>query len=256
MRVLLALLLLTVAGWGAVAKLYLKDGTYHLVREWKREGDRIKFYSTERSDWEEIPVSLVDIRKSEAEIAETKAVLSNQAKILSDEDKALHAEQQQILKIPQDPGVYTLTDAGQLTVLKLAEIKVHNSKGRNLLKLAVPGPIIPGKATVELDGDHAAALITEARQEFFLQLEKEERFAIIKLEPHRGVRIAERVTIVPVADQSLEDVVEVPSFRKQLSEGGLYKIWPEKAMEPGEYAVIEFTPGKVEPRIWDFRIKG
>jgi hypothetical protein len=36
-------------------RLYLKDGSFHLVREYKVEGDRVNYYSVERSDWEEVP---------------------------------------------------------------------------------------------------------------------------------------------------------------------------------------------------------
>ena len=48
-------------------------------------------------------------------------------------------------------------------------------------------------------------------------------------------------------------VVQV--FTKQLSDNGLYKIWPQDPLEKGEYAVIEYTEGKVNPQIWDFRIQ-
>ncbi len=256
MRVVLALLLLALAASAAVSRLYLKDGSYQLVREWKRDGDRVRFYSTERSDWEEVPTDLVDIRKTEAEIADKKEALAGEAKTISDEDKALHAQQQEILKIPQDPGVYTLDDAGKLTIFKLAESSYHSNKGRSVLRVAVPVPFILGKATVEVPGDHSLRLVDNDRQEFFLQLEKEERFAMIKLTPHKGVRIAERITVAPAGiDEKAEEVDEIPTFRKQLSAGGLYKIWPEKPLPPGEYALIEYTPGKLEPRIWDFQFK-
>ena len=78
-RTVLALVLLLASpAFSAIARLYLKDGTYHLVREWSRDGDRVKFYSTERSDWEEIPVDLVDLRRTEAESDERKKDLSDQ----------------------------------------------------------------------------------------------------------------------------------------------------------------------------------
>ena len=116
-------------------------------------------------------------------------------------------------------------------------------------------PIIAGKATVELDGEHSANIVRQDRQEFFLQLEKEERFGMIRLTPRKGIRIAERITIIPVSKEFGEEVDEVATFRKQLTDSALYKIWPEKPLTEGEYAIIEYTPGKVEPRIWDFQFK-
>ena len=41
-------------------KLVLKDGNFQLVREYQRTGERVKYFSTERADWEEIPAAMVD----------------------------------------------------------------------------------------------------------------------------------------------------------------------------------------------------
>ena len=49
----------------------LTDGTFQVVREYQREGDRVRYYSLERSAWGvEMPASLVDweaTEKSEAD---------------------------------------------------------------------------------------------------------------------------------------------------------------------------------------------
>src|SRR5579885_2215766 len=109
MRIVCALFLLVSAAipaFSAAEKLYLKDGSFQYVREYQRQGDRIRYYSTERSEWEEIPVELVDLAKTGSESERHKASVDEQAKMISDEDKAVRAQQELVLKIPQDPGVY------------------------------------------------------------------------------------------------------------------------------------------------------
>ena len=41
-------------------KLVLKDGNFQLVRSYERNGERVRYFSVERNDWEEIPAAMVD----------------------------------------------------------------------------------------------------------------------------------------------------------------------------------------------------
>jgi hypothetical protein len=241
---------LAFTAFAANIKLYLKDGDSHIVREYKVEGDRVRYYSVERGDWEEIPLALVDLKRTEEETKERQAALQEEAKIITAEDKAERERANEVAKIPQTPGVYMVI-GNKLQVLKQAESEVRNNKGRTVLKILSPVPLVSGKATVETKDAHSQTKVVNSRPEFYIVLSSEERFGIIKLKPGKDVRIVENVTTVPVTKEIVEEPLQVEIFRQQMDDG-LYKIWPTNPLEPGEYAVMEGTDGKMNMQIWDF----
>jgi hypothetical protein len=241
---------------GANFKLYMTDGGFQIVREYQVEGDRVKFYSVERGDWEEMPASMVDLKKTDAESKAKREVLDRHAKEISEEDAAARELQKEILKIPQNTGVYSLEN-DQLRIFKLADASVHSSKGKGLLKAMSPIPLFAGKSTLELAGEHSENVVKaeDDRPEFYIQLSLTDSFAIIKLTPSKGSRIVEHITVEAVSKEVTEQRDEVETFTKQLTDNGLYKIWPQASLPKGEYAVIEYNEGKLDGRIWDFRIQ-
>jgi len=253
-RYLLALLTLVSIAWAANIRLYLKDGDYHIVREYKVQGDRVRFYSVERSDWEEMPLDLVDLKRTESEAAERNAELEKDAKVLSDEEKIQREMQKEVTRIPQEPGVYWL-DGNQTKTIKAAEASVHTNKGRLVLAKLSPVPMVSGKGTLELQGAHSQNVFTNREQEFYFQLSETERFGMVKLTPKGTVRIVENLTFVPITKEVVEEPIMVPTFQKQLADGGLYKVWPRDPLEPGEYAVVEYTEGKLNIQVFDFAIQ-
>ena len=97
-------------------------------------------------------------------------------------------------------------------------------------------------------------MFTNPEQEFYLQLSEPERFGIARLTTKGAVRIVEKVTTVPVVNEIVEEPVMVDILKKEL-DSGLYKIWPKEKLEPGEYAVVEYTENKLNIQVWDFAIQ-
>jgi hypothetical protein len=254
-KVLLCLFALCCSLLAANFKLYLKDGGYHLVSEYKVDGDRVRYYSVERSDWEEIPLDLVDLNKTTGEVADRKADLDKVNKEIAEEKAAAREIRNEVNLIPQDHGVYRLEN-GKVETFPIAESTVHNDKGRMALKILSPIPLVPGKATVELAGEHSqkSATADDGKPEFYIQLSSFEEFGIIKLTPQKGVRIAEHLTIDPITKETAEQRDKIPVFTKEMSDSGLFKLWPQDPLEKGEYAVVEFTEGKLNMQMWDFRV--
>lgn len=238
----------------AAAKLYLKDGTYQMVREYKVDGDRVRFYSVERSQWEEIPLELVDLKKTENEIQSRAEEEKKNAKALDEENKAEREQQLEVAKVPQDPGAYYI-DGGNILTIKVGESQYVNSKKRTALRVATGMQALPKKGWIEMKGEHSPNVVKSATPEFYFRPSQEERFGMIKMSAGKGVRIVEKVSTMQGVDVAAEEPTLLDVFRLQVDDG-LYKVWPMKPLEPGEYAVVEYTDGTMNMQIWDFSWPG
>jgi hypothetical protein len=255
LRAALAFLLAAVIACAATVKLYLKDGEYQLVREYQVLSDRVRFYSVERGQWEEIPLTLVDLKRTESEQNEHDQTMKQEAAEQAAEDKAEREAADEVARVPVETGVY-LVAGNQLKTIKPAESKVVGNKKRTVLKVLSPIPMVSGKGTLEVDGEHSPNVVDSATPEFYIRLSAEERFGIIRAAPGKNSRIMEKFEIIPVSKEIVEQPDEVQIFRHQVG-GGLYKIWPMQPLAPGEYAVVEYTPatnGAINMQIWDFGV--
>src|SRR5260370_37627111 len=177
----------------ATVKLYLKDGSYQLVREYKVEKDRVRFFSTDRGEWEEIPVELVDLEKTQTEIKQREEARHEEVAAIDAEEKAEREARREVERVPVGAGVYLVEDE-KLVALKPGESKGVVNKRRRLLKAISPLPMVPGKATVELDGPHSSAGTSNREAEFYLRLSDEEHFGIVRLAVVQGNRVGENIT--------------------------------------------------------------
>src|SRR5204863_8122627 len=174
MRTTLLAIALALAAWAANQKLYLNDGSYQVVREYKVEGDRVRFYSIERSGWEEIPKELVDLARTEKEFKTRQADLEKDAKVFAEEEKAARELEKEVMRIPQNPGVYWL-EGDQAKLIHAAESTLHTSKGRSVLGKLSPIPVVSGRSTLEIANPHSLNVFTNPEQEFYIQLSDVER---------------------------------------------------------------------------------
>ncbi len=259
-RGIFLLLFTAMVAHAATLRLYLKDGEYQSVREFQVLLDRIRYYSVERGDWEEVPLELVDLKKTEAERTQRDQSTKEEAAALASEEKAEREAQQELERVPVEPGVYLVT-GGPLKTIQPAETKITGcllftgqSKKRSILKVITPIPIVSGKGTLEIEGGHAPTVVTTDRPEFYIRLSAEERFGIVRMGEQKGNRVVERFEIIPVTKEIVEQQDEVQVFRRQAGDG-LYKIWPIKPLTAGEYAVVEYSPatdGDLNIQVWDF----
>ncbi len=253
LRVILAAIVLAICGWAQSVRLHLKDGTFHVVREYKVVEDRVRYYSTERREWEEIPAELVDLKKTEAEIGANQERDRKDAAQQDAEEKFDRAVKEEIGRVPVDPGVYRAVGE-RMDVIKAAELRIENSRKRTILRVMVPIPIVPGKSYVEIAGLKAAYEVNEPRPQFYFRLGRSERFTLVKMTPRKDARLLEIWSIEPLSKMVFPERQEVEIFRHQMRDG-LYKVWPVKDLEPGDYAWIEYSEGEANTQAWDFHVR-
>jgi hypothetical protein len=169
---MLAVVLITVFGLPAFSpaqdlarRLILKDGSYQLVTKYETKGDRVRYLSAERNEWEELPESLVDWPATEKYEKERVAGAALPEAVHLDKDiEAERAREERLLpqvapglRLPQDSGVFLLDSfQGEPQIVELQQTAgdvSQNTKG-NIFRDAI-NPIAGLKQAIVLDGPHA-----------------------------------------------------------------------------------------------------
>lgn len=247
---LVALLALPLAAAGRIT-LYLQGGGDLTVSEYEIVEDRVRYYSVERSQWEEIPLELVDLDKTRQVEERQQRRLASMRRETEAELAAERKARTELHNVPIEDGVYFYLDDHAVPV-RQALVEVEKSTKRGLLKVLTPMPV-PGKHKMVLPGAHAEFVVGEAKPIFYLRDTSLSHFVLIKTPPEGDDhRLAQIVNIVPQSQERYEEQEAVEIFRKQLAPG-VYRVWPVDELEPGDYAIIDFTPGEESLRAWDFR---
>jgi hypothetical protein len=244
-------------------KLVLKDGGFQLAREYSVDGDRVRYWSVERSDWEEIPSSLVDwdaTHKAEAEQASRDAELkakihaSEVAERTKDIDVDRSLEIKPGLFLPDDVGFYALDENRHILNMKQSTAGAHLSKGRETERILTGIPLIPSKQSLELPGTRAQMRFTTGEPEFYMRPadDREPRFRLLHLQVSNGHRTVEKVKVY-MSGEEVHDANEV-AMQTWTPARGVYRYTVEKRLDPGEYAFVEMIKEGISGYVWDFGI--
>ncbi len=269
-------------------RLILKDGSYQLVTKYEVKGDRVRYYSTEREEWEELPDSLVDWPATD-KFEKNRAITPEAIQLDKELEEERELEEAQLpqvaagLRIPEPTGVFLLDNfQGEPQLLELNQSAGdvnRNTKG-NIFRGAI-NPVASLKQTIELEGAHATIQSHVAVPSLYINIDQRtdaqadspskrsaqpqqpeqpqkasvpfDRFRILKVEVKGNKRILGDIKrqVTGKVSQEQHSVKATTSGLR----GGWFKVTPSEPLAPGEYALVEM--GEKEAMnlfVWDFGV--
>ena len=263
-------------------KLVLKDGNFQLVREYQRNGDRVRYFSEERHTWEEIPAAMVDwdaTAKAQAESENASAAL---LKKVHTQEEAAHTET--VLDVdaslPVAPGVFLppgegmfLIEGKSVTPLGQVGSQIKTDKKTFLKQVLSPIPIVPGKQNVEIPGAKAKIRIAASTSpEFYLReappdpdratsVQRSSRpgelgpeIELVRATVKGNQRRLE--SIRNMFGQQLGTERSTMSLQRWEVAATVYRFTLGEPLPPGEYALTEILPDGMNLFVWDFGVDG
>src|SRR6266705_4396021 len=261
-------------------RLILKDSSYQLATKWEKKGNRLRYYSAERGEWEEIPDSLIDWAATEKYEKDRAAGAPPPEAIeldkeLEAERKAEELKSPQVapgLRLPEEGGIFLLDNfqsQPQLDELQQSGGELNKNMKGNILRAAI-NPIASAKQTIELKGQHAKVQAHVTLPAIYVNVDQQDqpadnqqpqkepelpwdRFKIVRMQEKQGKRIVGDIKIAVYGKVSQEQKL-VPTTAETLT-GGWVKVTPSAPLAAGEYAVVELL-GKegMNFYVWDFGV--
>lgn len=261
-------------------KLILKDGSFQLIREYQRNGERVRYFSVERGDWEELPASMVDwdaTKKSEAaEQAEEDALAAKirareqaqKVETVMDVDASLQVAPGVFL--PPGEGMFVL-EGKSVTKLEQVGSQVKTDKKQFLKQVLSPIPIVPSKRNVEIPGANARIRVKYGQAEFYLREpppdpdrttaiikssrpgESGPEVALVRATVKGNKRLLE--SIRSLFGQQLDEKLDVVSIQRWEVAPTVFRFTLSESLPPGEYALAEILPDGMNMFVWDFGVE-
>ncbi len=169
-------------------RLILKDGTYQIATQYKIVGDRVRYFSAERADWEEIPAGLVDWPATQkwardhvpgAAPAPAASPANPEAAAIDKEEQQERAEQNARtpevsprLRLPDQQGVWALDtyhDQPELVAVVQNTGNVNQQTGHNVLR-GMLNPTGGMKKPIELPGAYSKVRLHVSQPVIYVSL--------------------------------------------------------------------------------------
>jgi hypothetical protein len=260
-------------------KLMLKDGNFQLVREYERKGERVRYFSVERGDWEEIPATLVDwdaTAKAEAESEKASNALlgkvhaqeeARRIDTVLDVDASLQVAPGTFL--PPGEGMFAI-EGHLVTPLVQVGSQVKTDKKTFLKQVLSPIPIIPGKRNVEIPGAKAKVRVNSNGPEFYLREAPPDPDRVSSV--NRSSRPGESGPEVELVRATIKgNKRQLESIRSLFGQdlgternsiaiqrwevaSTVYRFTLGEPLPPGEYALAEILPDGMNLFVWDFGV--
>src|SRR5579859_120760 len=256
-------------------RLIMKDGTYQSATQWEIKGDRVRYYSAERYDWEELPKDLVDWPATDKYNSDRAGARNEDVKEIVKADEADEREAPLVapgLRLPNTGGVFLFDQFNsqpQLVELIQNGSELNKHMGRNILRSAINPLALSSTQTIELKGLHARVQAHTAQPAIFLNIDTADnsqpeftqkpdkdqqpnRYGIVRVEQKKGVRIVGKLNVAMYGKVSQKEAW-IPVTTSPL--GDWVKLTPSAPLPPGEYAVVELLDKKqINLFVWDFGV--
>jgi hypothetical protein len=262
-------------------KLMLKDGSFQLVRSYERKGDRVRYFSMERGDWEEIPTALVDwdaTAKAERDTAKAEEALVSKihkqeeaTKIQTTLDVDASLQVATGVFLPPGEGMFAIEGKSVIPIPQVGSA-VKNDRKNQIKRILSPIPIIPAKQNVEIPGGHATLRINSQNPEFYLREVQPDYDKDSSLErTHRQGTSGPDVQLIRATVKGNKRILQ--SVRSMFGEEvgresqtisiqqwevakTVYRYTLSQPLPPGEYALAEILPDGLNLFVWDFGVDG
>lgn len=261
-----------------VYRLVMTDGSYQPATkcELLDHGTRVHYWSAERSEWEDVPNSLVDWKATEKAMTEAPApaAASSDAAAVDAEEAAERKEEEARspeikpgLRLPEQGGVFLLDywqDNPELVELVQSGGDINKNTGRNILRAAI-NPISKAKQTIELKGGHARVQSHVPQPAIYLNVDSDQdpdtgpgakdmsnHFRIVRAEQKKDTRVVGEIDVAVYG--SVSQKAKYIQTKSEPVSSQWVKITPAEPLEPGEYAVVEMLGKDINLYVWDFGV--